>query len=114
MISNDQMATDVAGEVSGDIRSRGKQWAVTNRGVKALDGSYPILAARSLENFNARPWPIQLSEKNWVDGDDFATTLRVALVLPGYANIDSRTFRSHLARMALGSDSLPPEFDLTV
>lgn len=73
------------GEPPHAILWRGRQWAVTEYGIEALDGSYPIEAHRLGEDFAEWSWLMQMGEKNWVDLPDFTTAFMVALVLHGRA-----------------------------
>jgi len=82
---------------------RGSQWAVTEDGIEALDGNYFIGRERLLEEAEEWPWVRQLSEKTWVDSDEFATAYMVALVLHGYSQVDAGALRVHFGKMARAS-----------
>lgn len=66
---------------------RGKQWAVTEYGIEALDGTYAIEARRLTEDFltDYGGWIRHMGEKGWVDIADFTTAFMVAAVLHGHA-----------------------------
>jgi len=104
MIALDSTEVRVQGEPLGEIWWRGKQWAVTSEGIEKLDGTYPILAKRLLEEFEDWPWPRQLSEKSWCDSDEFATAFMVALVLHGYSQADPAILRKHIDSMDRASE----------
>ena len=82
-IETDRSPVKVSGEPLHAILWRGRQWAVTAYGIEALDGGYAIKANRLREDFGSgfHEWPAHMSEKDWVDVDDFATAWMVALVL---------------------------------
>ena len=73
------------GEKLDPIRWRAKQWAVTDYGIEALDGTYYVEAHRLLEQ-PAYPWPKHMAAKDWVDPDEFTTAWLVALVLHNQLN----------------------------
>lgn len=56
------------------ILFRGKQWAVTEYGVEALNGEYPIEKSRLSEP----DWEEHMSHKKWVDSGDFCYVLSKA------------------------------------
>lgn len=64
--------------VAGAVCWCGRQWAATDYGVEALDGSYPIEAARLWEDEDTHGWVRHMADKNWVDLADFAEALRIA------------------------------------
>lgn len=104
MIAIDRNPVVIRGEAPTEIWWRGKQWAVTEAGIEALDGTYFIDKARLLEDWKNWPWLRQLSDKNWVDSDDFATAFMVGLVLHGYSQADAATLKHHLSKMARASE----------
>ena len=104
MIAIDTTPVSVSGEEPAEIWWRGKQWAVTEAGIEALDGTYYIGGERLLEEIDTWPWPRQMSEKNWVDSDEFATAYMVALVLHGYSKASSDPLRTHFSKMARVSE----------
>lgn len=53
------------------IHAIGAQWAVTSYGVEARDGTYAIEAKRLWEDEKDYGWKKHMSEKEWVDLDDF-------------------------------------------
>ena len=61
----------------------GRQWSVTEFGVEARDGTYAIPAARLGEGIPGHCWPQHVSEKTWVDVDDFCSAWLIALVFHG-------------------------------
>lgn len=82
MIENDSTPVEVQGSyVPEKILWRGRQWAVTEFGLEALDGSYSIAAGRLNEDHGDSTWIIHVGRKNWVDKADFATAFMVAIVL---------------------------------
>jgi hypothetical protein len=76
----------VRGDRLDEIWWRGAQWAVTDRGIECLDGTYFIDKARLLEEPDYS-WPQHMSGKGWVDIDEFTTAWLVALVLHGYREL---------------------------
>ena len=84
---------------------RGRQWAVTNYGVEALDGTYAIEARRLTEGLGAiapRVWLCeQVACEEWVDVDDLATAWLVAMTLHGIRSGAARTIRGAIARLPL-------------
>ena len=65
-------------EVSKPIYWQGRQWAVTNYGVEARDGTYVIDKTRLWEEEKRYGWVRHMAGKNWVDLPDFAEALRIA------------------------------------
>jgi hypothetical protein len=58
---------------------KGRQWAVTPRGVEARDGTYLIHAERLWdEGEGGHSWEDQMDEKEWVDMEDFRAALSEA------------------------------------
>lgn len=108
MIALDKTPVAIRDQEIGEVWWRGKQWAVTDFGIEALDGTYPIEKNRLLEDFDIdRPWPVHLSVKTWVDSDEFATAFMVGLILHGYSRADSAALRGHFDRMMRSSESRP-------
>jgi hypothetical protein len=62
---------------------RGRQWAVTDHGIEALDGTYAIPTSRLVEDIDDHSWLAHMGEKSWVDTEDFATAWLVALAIFG-------------------------------
>lgn len=81
MIENDSTPVEVTGEAPENILWRGRQWAVTEFGLEALDDSYAIAASRLHVDHGDSTWIIQVGRKTWVDKADFATAFMVATVL---------------------------------
>jgi hypothetical protein len=71
------------GEKLGRVMWRGRQWAVTDYGIEALDGTYSFTAARLNEETATGGWPEHMTEKPRVDSDDFCTAWLVAIALHG-------------------------------
>ena len=67
---------EVRGEELGKIIWKGKQWAVTSRGIEARSGQYLIPA----DELPMRPhtWIHHMQEKNWVDMMDFTLAFAIA------------------------------------
>jgi hypothetical protein len=57
---------------------KGRQWAVTPRGVECRDGDYPIEWDRLWEDDEYYGWVPHMREKGWVDMNDFVEALRLA------------------------------------
>lgn len=75
-------ATDeikVRGEELHPVLWQGRQWAVTEYGIEARDGTYAI-SARRLHEDERRGWSWhqQMEEKEWVDLADFDTAFEIA------------------------------------
>jgi hypothetical protein len=66
------------GELSSPIYWQGRQWAVTEYGVEARDGTYPIEKERLWKEEKVHGWVRHMAEKGWVDLPDFAEALRIA------------------------------------
>lgn len=84
-IALDRTPVPVRGDALDPVWWRGRQWAVTSRGIEALDGTYIVDAARLTLGIDNHSWPEQMADKTWVDVDEFATAWMVALVLHGAA-----------------------------
>lgn len=76
---------------------RGRQWAVTKYGLERLDGTYPIDAARLLQDPEQGGFPAHVSRKLWADVDDFLTAWLVALALHG-VQASAETVRDMIAK----------------
>jgi hypothetical protein len=110
MIAQDTNEVENRGEPIGDILWRGRQWAVTDYGLEALDGSYPIAAERLHESHSGSTWIIQVGGKTWVDKADFATAFMVAIVLHDKAqHIDPRLIREDYEAVSRPSRSFEAE-----
>jgi GTP cyclohydrolase II len=69
----------VRGEaLSVPIHWKGRQWAVTARGIEARDGTYAIAAHRLWEDEGVWGWEKHMAEKEWVDMDDFRAAITEA------------------------------------
>jgi hypothetical protein len=92
------------GEELSEVWWRGKQWAVTAYGIEALNGTYVIAADRLDEGMRAGA-PLEasicvhMSEKDWVDQDDFVTAWLVALAMHNIRGIDGERIREMVADM---------------
>lgn len=72
----------VRGEKLAPVSWKGVQWAVTDYGLEARDGTYAIEKRRLLERRGERyEWPEHMGEKGWVDMADFRRAFAVALHL---------------------------------
>lgn len=69
------------GERLSKILWKGRQWATTKYGVECRDGCYAIQRSRLWEDDEQHSWIMHMSEKDWVDLDDFAEALRVARIV---------------------------------
>ena len=74
------------GEGLSEIWWRGKQWAATQYGIECLDGTYTIEKASLLKgNPDIQAMlPNHMSEKEWVDIDEFTTAWMIGLLLHGH------------------------------
>jgi hypothetical protein len=86
------------GEPLHSIWWRGRQWAVTEYGIEALDGTYSFEAKRLTEDIATWGRPAHMAEKDWVDIEDFSTAWLVALALHRRVG---RAIRKALARMPI-------------
>lgn len=82
-VAIDSTPVKVRGEALAPIWWRGRQWAVTEFGLECLDGTYPIEKSRLREGLEKHCWPEHMTEKNWVNADDFITAWLVALAMHG-------------------------------
>jgi hypothetical protein len=85
-VETDKTPVQVLGEALAPVFWRGKQWAVTEAGIEALDGKYFIDKERMLEGIEDHSWPMHMTEKTWIDADDFATAWMVAILLHGHGS----------------------------
>jgi hypothetical protein len=86
-IEHDATLVKNRGEKLNEIWWQGRQWAVTSHGIECRDGTYVIAKARLREEHtNQHPysWIAHLSEKSWIDLDDFATAYFVACAMHGH------------------------------
>lgn len=67
------------GERLHPIIWKGRQWAVTTYGIECRNGLYHIQKHRIRESNNGHGWVDHMSEKTWVDIDDFKEALRRAM-----------------------------------
>lgn len=56
----------------------GQQWNVTEYGIERRDGNYNIRAQDVNQPMGPGGWVEHMSEKNWVDIEDFKRALEVA------------------------------------
>jgi hypothetical protein len=83
-VDYDQGQVKVRGEALHQVRWQGRQWAVTDYGIEARDGTYAIEKARLGEMHGTSwSWPQHMAEKGWPDVDDFVTAWLVALAVHG-------------------------------
>jgi len=81
-VVHDANVVKVRGEGLNKVWWQGRQWAVTSYGLEKRDGTYPIKAGRFHENLDGNySWPQHMSEKIWVDTEDFITAWLVAIAL---------------------------------
>ena len=92
----------VCGEALDATWWTGRQWAVTAYGIEALDGTYAIERKRLFENLSVHSWLEQMSDKAWVDTDDFATAWLVAIALHGERG---EALRTAIRRSPVPSDA---------
>lgn len=76
----------VRGEALNNEWWVGSQWSVTAYGLECRNGQYAIAAAKLTE----LDWPRHVTEKNWVDMDDFCTAWLCALALHGKSTKGAR------------------------
>jgi hypothetical protein len=100
MITMSTEPVTVRGEALHEEFWTGRQWAVTAYGIEKRDGTYVIKAGRLLEDLPDHSWIAHMTEKTWLDFDDFATAFFVALSYHG-ANPtadDIAAFKDHIVR----------------
>lgn len=68
----------VRGEALARVLWQGEQWAVTEYGIEARDGTYQIAAKRLGEMSGDHSWVHQMAEKPWVDIRDFVLAFAIA------------------------------------
>lgn len=102
-VALDRTPVPVRGETLSAVWWRGRQWAVTEHGIEALDGTYAIGAETLTLDLSAHSWPQHMAEKRWVDNEEFATAWLVALALHGgVRNMEQRLeVRDALRRVRL-------------
>jgi N6-adenosine-specific RNA methylase IME4 len=71
----------VSGERLAKIIWKGRQWAVTKYGIECRDGGYAIERSRVWDGEDEHGWIMHMSEKEWVDLNDFAEALRIARIM---------------------------------
>ena len=102
-IEYDRTPVATRGDRLDRILWRGRQWAVTDYGIECLDGTYYIEKIRIAENADTYGWPLHVSQKSWVDSDDFCTAWLVAIALHGVcisqAHVRGAIGRSYPAEM---------------
>ena len=92
---------------------QGRQWAATEYGIQARDGSYAIAAdrlseTREVEGEQLPDWPLHMAEKAWVNIDDFCTAFLVALTMfPEEASFGGTQIREAVRRALKMSKSRP-------
>lgn len=99
MIAIDNNEVEIRGEPPAEVLWQGKQWAVTDAGIEARDGTYFIAASRLEEDLPDWSWLEQMRDKTWVDVPDFATAYLVAIALHGYSRIDAALLRDKLVKV---------------
>ena len=60
------------------VHWRGRQWAVTDAGVEAVDGKYHIEASAIRCDREGRDWIEHMRHQYWVDCEDLAEALEIA------------------------------------
>ncbi len=99
VVAIDRNSIKNRGEVLHETIWQGRQWAVTEYGIEARDGTYHFEAERLSETRlyqgNELPeWPLHLAEKTWVDIHDFCTAFMVALAYyPEFAKFNGSQIR---------------------
>lgn len=68
----------VRGEALARVLWQGEQWAVTEYGIEARDGTYQIAAKRLGEMSGNHTLMHHMAEKPWVDVRDFALAFAIA------------------------------------
>ena len=86
IVELDRTPVQVRGTAPATIWWRGKQWAVTSYGVELLNGTYAIEGNRLADAAGSWPVPLHMSEKKWVDNDEFVTAWMVGLLLHGHGD----------------------------
>ena len=91
---------------------QGRQWAVTEYGIEARDGTYTIAAERLPETREFRGqrlpfWPLHMAEKSWVDIRDFCTAFLAALACyPEFAEFNGEQIREGARRALIVGDNV--------
>ena len=100
------------GEELHETLWQGRQWAVTEYGIEARDGTYAIAADRLSET---RPhqghelpdWPLHMAEKDWVDIHDFCTAFLTALACyPEFAKFNGTQIRESIRRAIIATRAI--------
>lgn len=99
----------VRGEKLHKIIWKGKQWAVTEYGIERLDGTYAISKKEVNEVAISKSntcWPVHITNKVWVDADDFTTAWLVSIAVHGKhgESIIDQIRRSHPGHSGTGVD----------
>lgn len=100
----DTTPVKIRGEPLHETLWQGRQWAVTEYGIEARDGTYPIKAERLSETREYMgqqllDWPLHMAEKDWVDIHDFCTAFLVALACyPEFADFNGMQTREGMRR----------------
>lgn len=102
-VEHDSAPVKMRGEVLGEVWWRGRQWAVTDYGIEALNGCYNFEWKRMLDRVDIHGWPEHMSGKNWVDIDDFITAWLVGVAL--------HSKHSDSLRRCIGRSYVRPEVD---
>ena len=95
---------------------QGRQWAVTEYGIEARDGTYAFPAERLSETrlhqgHGLPDWPLHMAEKTWVDIHDFCTVFMVALACyPEFAKFNGTQIREAV-RLAIKAAARYQGFD---
>jgi hypothetical protein len=99
-VEHDTSPVRVRGEALGNVIWQGRQWAVTDYGLEARDGTYSIDRRRLRQDLPAWSWPQQMGEKDWVDIEDFTTAWLVGLSVHGIqvSKVDVESAVRHTAR----------------
>lgn len=85
-IEHDTTAVVIRGEDLGTILWRGRQWAVTDRGLEKLDGTHFLPKNALADDLSEWSMIRHMGEKTeWLDLEDFVTAFMVAIVLWGHA-----------------------------
>lgn len=77
----DDRPVKTQGDALGTVFWQGRQWSVTDYGLEARSGQYPIEAKRLKEC-----WIPDMAEKGWVDMDDFITAFAMARMIHGVSD----------------------------
>lgn len=75
---SDTVVEAVGEHLHEPIHWTGRQWAVTDFGVEARNGTYSISKRRLWNEEDEWGWVRQVSTRGWIDMADFAEALRLA------------------------------------